>query len=239
MTHRFFVAPQSVSGDRVEFSSEQRNQLRNVLRLGPGDKVTALDGSGREFLVELATLDERLASGRILSVAAPDTEPRTELTLIQAMPKGEKLELILQKCTEIGVSEFLIVETSRSVPRIPQERIPARLDRWRSIVREAAEQSGRTRMPIVAGVIPFREAVARARDCDVRVIAREGGSTDPLITESPPAGQIALVIGPEGGFSEEEIAAAADAGFEPVSLGHTTLRTETAAIVGAALILIR
>jgi 16S rRNA (uracil1498-N3)-methyltransferase len=240
MTHRFFVSPERVSGNQVEFADDQRKQMRNVLRLTPVDQVAALDGSGREYLVELRTLDAGQAAGRILDVSNPATEPRLRLTLIQSLPKGEKLDLILRMCTEIGVSEFIIAETERSVPRIAAEKLPARLDRWSAIIREAAEQSGRTKLPTVEGVLPFREALARARNREVRIIAGEAGGSRQLIPELGrlrEADSAALAIGPEGGFTDDEMRAAENEGFLPVSLGPRTLRTETAAIAAAALIL--
>ena len=240
MAHRFFVAPERISGNQVEFTDDQRKQMRNVLRLSTGDQVAALDGSGREFRVELSTLDEKRASGGILDVASPSTEPNLRLTLIQSLPKGEKLDLILRMCTEIGVSEFVIVETERSVPRIAADKLPSRLDRWSAIIREAVEQSGRTKLPKVEGVLPFREALARAGDRDAGIIAVEDGRRAPLNGELhrlKRAGRVALAIGPEGGFTSDEVRAAKTEGFLPVSLGRRTLRTETAATAAAALIL--
>jgi 16S rRNA (uracil1498-N3)-methyltransferase len=240
MTHRFFVTPDRVSENQVIFTEDQRKQLLRVLRLHPGDKVIGFDGSGREYLAEIRTLDEARAVGGILEVRTPDTEPSIRLTLMQCLPKGEKLDFILQKCTEIGVAEFVIVEAARSVPRISPDKLPGRLERWSAIVREAAEQSGRTRLPVVRGVIPFREALSGAGDYDAGVIAWEGEQTTALTSELPRlrrAERALYLVGPEGGFTEDEIAAADAEGIMPVSLGARTLRTETAAVVGAALII--
>lgn len=240
MTHRFFVPADRISGELVCFTEDQRKQMRNVLRLRPGDVAAALDGTGREHLVKIRELSSTEALGEITETRSPDTEPRVRLTLIQGMPKGEKLDFILQKCTEIGVSEFLITETARSVPRVPQAKLPGRLQRWNSIVREAAEQSGRTRLPDVQGIISFDDALARAKTCDAGVIAWEGEHETALLSELPrirQARQAAYLIGPEGGFTEAEVEAARTRGIVPVSLGARVLRTETAAIVGAALII--
>jgi len=238
MTHRFFVPADRISGNQVSFTEDQRRQIRNVLRLRPGDAVVAFDGSGRELVAEIEALDESHALGRVLEIRTPATEPGLRLTLIQGIAKGEKLDFILQKCTEIGAAEFIIVETARSVPRIPQEKMPAKLERWRAIVREAAEQSGRARLPTVDGVIPFRRALARVRNC-AGIIAWEGERALTLSSELPRlvgADRVAYFVGPEGGFTPDEIAAARTEGIVPVSLGPRTLRTETAAVVGAALI---
>lgn len=240
MTHRFFVPAECVSEERIEFTDEQRKQMRNVLRLRPGDMVAALDGSGREFVVKITELSAGRAAGEVLQAGTPDTEPPVRLTVIQGMPKGEKLDFILQKCTEVGVSEFLIMETARSVPKLSPERIPGRLQRWNAIVREAAEQSGRARLPGVEGIIPFETALARAKTCDAGLIAWEGERERTLHSQMArirEARTAAYMVGPEGGFTEDEIARAAAEGIVPVSLGPRVLRTETAAMVGAALII--
>lgn len=238
--HRFYVPANRISGDRVSFETDQRRQIRNVLRLRPGDLVAVLDGSGREYATRIETLDERQALGRILETKSPAAEPHVRLTLVQGLPKGEKVALILQKCTEIGVAEFLLVETARSVPRIPSGKMPGRLERWRAIVREAVEQSGRTRPPSVKGVIPLADALSRTRNCDARIIAWEeekGPSLSSTLPGLAGAREIACFVGPEGGFTAEEVAAARAEGVTPVSLGPRILRAETAAIVGAALII--
>lgn len=240
MRHRFFVPAGRISGDQVSFTEDQRKQIRNVLRLRPGDIVVALDGSGREFLTEIRVLDETRAVGRVLETTTPGTEPSLQLTLVQGLPKGEKTDLILQKCTEIGVAEFLIAEAARSVPRFAPGKVAGRLDRWRAIVREAAEQSGRTRLPSVDGVIPFGQALARVTNYDAAVIAWEEEKETSLLSalrRLEGANRIAYLVGPEGGFTATEVATARAEGVIPVSLGPRTLRTETAAIVGAAVII--
>lgn len=242
MTHRFFVTADRVSTEEVSFTDDQRKQMRNVLRLRPGDVVAALDGTGREYLVKIRDLSGPTALGDVLETMCPDTEPDVRLTIIQGLPKGEKLDFILQKCTEIGADKFLIMETMRSVPRIAPAKLPARLERWRAIVREAAEQSGRARMPTVEGILSFENALARAKNSNVGIIAWECERETGLISEMPSirsAQSVAYLVGPEGGFTEEEVTMARAGGIIPVSLGSRILRTETAAIVGAALIIYR
>lgn len=237
MSHRFFVPPECVSGNQVTFTENQRKQIRNVLRLHSGEIVYTLDNTGREYVTEIETLDGSKALGRVVEVRFPATEPKMRLTLIQSMPKGEKLDLILQKCTEIGVAEFLIIETERTVARIPSEKIGARLDRWRAIVREAAEQSGRVLLPVVEGVLSFHEALARVTQYPA-MIAWEEERSPGLLTALRRFGSIgraALLVGPEGGFTAGEVDEALAKGIVPVSLGPRTLRTETAAIVASAL----
>lgn len=240
MSHRFFVSPACVSEGQVVFTEDQRKQIKNVLRLHPGEIVYTLDNSGREYVTEIQALDESRALGRIMEVRLPATESKMRMTLIQAMPKGEKLDFILQKCTEIGVSKFVLTETERSVARIPTEKVQARLDRWRAIVREAAEQSGRACLPVVEGILPFRRALEEAAGCPA-MMAWEGERTANLIAVLRQLGrpdEVAVLIGPEGGFTAGEVDQARAAGIVPVSLGPRTLRTETAAIVASALVIL-
>ena len=238
--HRFYVPADRISGDQVSFEAGQRRQMRSVLRLRPGGLVAVLDGSGREYIVQIEILDDTQALGRILEAAEPAVESSVHLTLVQGLPKGERTDLILQKCTEIGVADFLIAETARSVPRIQAGKMHSRLERWRAIAREAAEQSGRTHLPTVNGVIPLADALSRTRNSDARIIAWEeekGPSLSSILPRLAGAGRIAYFVGPEGGFTAEEIAAARADGIAVVSLGPRILRTETAAIVGAALVI--
>lgn len=240
MSYRFFTPPECISEGRVVFSEDQRKQLRNVLRLRPGEIVYTLDNTGREYTAEIETLDEARAIGRIVEVRFPATEPETKMILIQAMPKGEKLDFILQKCTEIGVSQFLIIETERTIARIPAGKVEARLDRWRAIVREAAEQSGRALLPVVEGVLPFDKALARAAQVPSMIASREKGAPNILsaLRQRGSPDSVAVLIGPEGGFAPAEVDHARETGIVPVSLGPRTLRTETAAIVASALVVL-
>lgn len=237
--HRFHVPTERIIEGRALLSAEQQKQLKHVLRMRPDDEIAVFDGSGLEFHTRLEADSTGTLSARVLETLKPDTEPSTRLTIIQSIPKGEKLELILQKCTEIGAAEFLIVSTERSVPKIASDKLPARLERWRAVVREAAEQSGRVRLPNVDGVFPLGEALARIRgkgtilaawECETRM---ELFSALRSLTGVP---DVVLLIGPEGGFAPSEISAAVEAGAIPVSLGPRILRTETAAIAASAII---
>lgn len=238
MAHRFYVAEERISGDRICFTENQRNQIKNVLRLGPGETVLVFDGTGREFVAEIDRIDSSAARGQITAVTVPDVEPKIELTLIQSLPKGERLDFVLQKCTEVGVARFVIVYSSRSIPRLEKARLLRKLERWHSIVREAAEQSGRTRLPGVEGVFPFEKIASRVKDQDLAMIAWEGERQAQIQSElkcRPRARKVAIAVGPEGGFSPSEVQFATNSGVVPVSLGPRILRAETAAIVGAAL----
>lgn len=237
--HRFHVPTERIVDGRVLLSSEQQKQLKHVLRMRPGDEIAVFDGSGLEFHARLEADSAGAVSAVVHETLKPDTEPSTRLTVVQSIPKGEKLELILQKCTEVGAAEFLVVTTERSVPKISSDKLPSRLERWRSVVREAAEQSGRVRIPAVDGVFPLADVLERVKGRGTILAAweRETGmelfSALRSLTGVP---EVTLLIGPEGGLTPAEISAAVEAGAIPVSLGPRILRTETAAIVASAIV---
>ncbi len=238
--NRFFIPASDFAGDQVRLSREQSHQISHVLRLKAGDTITVLDGSGQEYDVTLTTVSSAETAGRITGPRRAAGEPAAEITLFQSLLAREKFEWVLQKVTEVGVAQVVPVLTERSLVRV--KRMEAnKLDRWRRIVAEAAEQSHRGRIPKLEQICTFPEAVAQLRDFDrcliaapfqeaaaLRDILRGLGGTEP---------SIALLIGPEGGFTPEEVALAHEKGAVPISLGPRVLRTETAAVVAAALVL--
>ncbi|HEX6506659.1 MAG TPA: RsmE family RNA methyltransferase [Chloroflexota bacterium] len=235
--HRFFLPLDAFQGDMVAFSKEPARQIARVLRLRPGDRVIALDGSGLEYTVRLETVGKTV-EGQIEQREVNQAEPATSLTLYQGLLKGTKLELVLQKCTEVGVSRFVPVVTTRSVPNEPSA---SRRSRFASIVREAAEQSRRGRVPELAEPMPIRRAIAEACAAGPAIFLWEEEQTRRLDEALPPAlpGEVGLFVGPEGGFTREEAEEARVAGASIVTLGPRFLRAETAAIVGSALVLQR
>jgi len=238
--NRFFIAASSIAGDRVRLSPEQSHQVCHVLRLKPGDTIVVLDDSGTEYDVTLTAVSRTQTLGQVTGRRRAPGEPTAEVTLFQSLLVREKFEWVLQKGTEVGVTQFVPVLTERSLVRtktIEQNK----LDRWQRILTEAAEQSHRGRVPQLEPILPFDQAILRPRDFDRFLIAApsDGATTlrDALqgITRSPAS--VAVMIGPEGGFTEEEVARARDKGVVPISLGSRILRTETAAIVACALVL--
>jgi 16S rRNA (uracil1498-N3)-methyltransferase len=238
--NRFFIAALSIEGDRIRLSPEQSHQVCHVLRLRPGDTIVVLDDSGTEYDVTLTAVSRTQTLGQVTSRRRAPGEPAAEVTLFQSLLVREKFEWVLQKGTEVGVTQFVPVLTERSLVRtktIEQNK----LDRWQRILTEAAEQSHRGRIPQLEPILPFDQALLRLRDFDRFLIAApsDGATTlrDALqgITRSPAS--VAVMIGPEGGFTEEEVARVGDKGVVPISLGSRILRTETAAIVACALVL--
>ena len=149
--HRFFVDPDCIRDGRASVDGAVARQVSQVLRMRAGESIALLDGTGWEYVVSLNSLSPSRLEGDVVSESFLSGEPDVSVTLYQGIMKGEKLEMVLQKGTELGISAFVPVVCRRSIPRAAGGRADARLKRWQSIVREAAEQSGRTRIPVVEG----------------------------------------------------------------------------------------
>jgi len=238
--NRFFVPKSGFEGELVRLSPEQAHQVCHVLRLTPGDRIIVLDDNGTEYDVTLSTVRLPETIGQVTGRHSARGEPQAEITLFQSLLAREKFEWVLQKATEVGVARFAPVLTARSIVRTKLIE-DKKLDRWRRIVTEAAEQSHRGRIPKLDQAITFGQAVSGLRDFDLALI----GAPSPKAVSLPDALRdlnrgavsIGLMVGPEGGFSGEEVDLACETGAIPIHLGPRILRTETAAVVASALIL--
>ena len=224
--HHFFLPADAFLGDVVRFPADIARQMRSVLRLRPGEQVLALDGEGAAYLATLTHLQKGSARARILGRRAAGGEPAGELTLCQAISKGDRFEWTLQKGVELGVTTFQPMLTKRTLRRNPGA---GRWQRWRRIIREAAEQSGRGKLPRLLSPISFEDAVAGAGGTRLAPTVFARRSAVQALADA--AWPVTLFVGPEGGFDPDEVALAQAAGVSLVSLGPRTLRTETAAIV--------
>ena len=236
---RFFVPAEALTGEEVRLTGDLARRLGRVLRLQPGDVVLLLDGSGFEYETRLERLDDRSAFGRVLERRPGPPEPQVRLVLYQSLVKGERFDWVLEKGTELGVAAFVPLLAGRAVRRTSGEGT-ARLDRWRRVVREAAEQCGRSVLPDLSPPRWLAEALQAAPGLKILPYERETAhglreALPPLREEPLPA--VSLFIGPEGGFSEEEVSLARAAGAVTVSLGPRILRSETAGIVAAAAVM--
>ena len=234
---RFFVPAGTVASREVVLPPELARRLTKVLRLQRGDHVVLADGSGRDYEVKLKDVSARVASAVVVGERPSPPEPSLALVLYQSLVRPQRFELALEKGTEIGVSRFVPLISGRAQVKTGAGSQRAR--RWRRIVAEAAEQCGRGLIPTVDPPVPFDEAVRAAPG--LRLIPWEAerdsslGSYLRALEERPAA--LSLIIGPEGGFAEEEVELARHAGCVPVSLGPRILRSETAGIVAAALVM--
>ena len=235
--HRFFVPPSNISGGRVTLSADAARQLARVLRARPGDTIIALDDSGYEYAVNLDSVSPRHASGVITDRYLGNGETRLAITLYQGLMKADRFEYVLQKGTELGISRFVPIISERTVAR---NVVSAnRLTRWGNIIREAAEQAGRCRLPMLDEAMTFSEACDSIAgpavigwECE-----RNAGIRNTLLCHKADIRQaqsIAIVIGSEGGFTDTEVSYALGLGIAPISLGRRILRAETAGIIAAA-----
>jgi 16S rRNA (uracil1498-N3)-methyltransferase len=234
---RFHLPEAREPGQILSVSGQEFHHLRNVLILASGDSVSVFDGVGRGFLGRILGITRREARIRLEAVEEPPPESPLAITLIVGVPKGEKLELVIQKATELGVMAIQPVSTVRSEVRSVPGREAGRLARWRRVALEACKQSGRSRIPILEPPRSLEAALSGARS-GVRIVLDPLG--DPLeralVEQARESGSSVLAIGPEGGWSPEEIGTFQDAGFVPIGLGPRTLRSETAAIASTALL---
>jgi 16S rRNA (uracil1498-N3)-methyltransferase len=231
MTQRFWVRSDQLQPDQVTFSAAQAHQIRSVLRLRAGDQVRVFDGLVPEDrVVEL--LDASRA--RVIGTVPQAAEPRTCLTVYPALLQRDKFELVLQKLTEVGAAAIAPVITCRSLVRTAPD--DARLARWTAILRESTEQSGRGVVPTLLPTLGFAQAIASAEGTRVVAYERERQRSLADALAMRPA-CISLFVGPEGGFTPEEIDCARQARAELVTIGPRLLRAETASPVLAALVL--
>jgi 16S rRNA (uracil1498-N3)-methyltransferase len=230
---RFTISPDRIDGDRVVFDHDESRHL-GVLRLRPGDTVLAVDGEGREYTVRLESVGET-ARGAVLDVAARPTESPLRITLLQSVPKGDKMETIVRASTELGVTRVVPVLTARTVVALDSARWRDRARRWQRVAREAAKQCGRAVVPPIETPRVLDEALALEEPTDLRLCLWEAagvGGDVALAPALPPAlsrgAHVQLLVGPEGGLSSEEVDRARARGFTVVSAGPRILRTETA-----------
>ncbi|MEA2720988.1 MAG: rRNA (uracil1498-N3)-methyltransferase [Candidatus Eremiobacteraeota bacterium] len=238
MRDRFFVEGVHAVGDRVAFAPDDARKLTTVLRKRSGDRVQVVDSGGIAYAATLdvdardvrATLDERLGRG--------DVETALAVTIAQAVPKGQKMDLVVEKATELGAFAIVPVRSARVVGH---DTSPAKVERWRRIAKSAAQQSGRVRVPDVADVHDWDALLATFARYDRVYVPWELAEPAPLRDvfdhDLTDARNVLIAIGPEGGFAADEVARARDAGARAISLGRRILRTETAALVVLSAIL--
>jgi 16S rRNA (uracil1498-N3)-methyltransferase len=234
---RLFVEAEKLSTDRAVLTGSGYHHLRNVLRFEPGAELVVFDGCGREAVGVLEMYQGETAVVRILGDTDTSTESSLNLTLAPCMAKSRKMDLIVEKAVEIGADRICVVTSSRSVGRLSDDAALGRVERWRRIAVAAAEQSGRTQMPVIERIRPLEEFCSGRPEDALGLVFTAGADPDPPATlrqRYPNTSKVVAVIGPEGGLTREEIEMARQYGFKDVGLGPRVLRSETAAIVAAA-----
>lgn len=234
---RFFVRPEQVESDQAIIEGPIARQICKVLRLKPGDPITLLDGEGRVYDAEIESGTCDCVRVRVLAAKENVNEPGLRLVLASCVPKSDRMELIVQKCTELGISEIVLVQSERTITRPDEAGNGRKLERWRKIAAEAAEQCGRSRAPILTGVLGFGDLVRMISAFPLAVVAWEeetATSLGEVLRHRHGVESALFIIGPEGGLTEREVEAAKSAGALSVSLGGRLLRTDTAAIATCA-----
>ena len=237
--YHFFVESTDITPDlkKVEITGENYNHIANVLRMKAGEQFSVSvrdDDSGREIFYEIEEITADHVLGNLCFVEEVGNELPSKIYLFQGLPKVDKMELIIQKAVELGAFRIIPMSTKRCIVRLDEKKASSKQKRWQSIAEAAAKQSKRAIIPEVSLPMTMKEAVAYCRDekIDVRLIpyemAEDISVTRDLIESIKPGQSVAVFIGPEGGFSQDEIALAMDNDIKPITLGRRILRTETA-----------
>ena len=238
--YQFFVEDAQVGKEYVTITGTDVNHIRNVLRMKPGEKIRVSSHSGKNFLCEIAELTEEFVQADIVSAEVSNTELPAKIYLFQALPKGDRMETVIQKAVELGVYEIIPVSMKYCVVKLDAKRAERKVKRWQAIAESAAKQSKRSVIPVVRPIMSFGEAANYASSCQVRIVPYENergmSATREALQGLAPGKDVSIMIGPEGGFAEEEIdSLRGDA--EIVSLGKRILRTDTAAITAMSMVM--
>lgn len=239
--YNFFISESNVSEKETRIVNDDYNHIKNVLRMREGDElIVSFNGNSHLCKIKAFLNDEVIAE--IIEKNYLQTNLPVKVYLFQGLPKSDKLELIIQKAVELGVDEIIPVENKRSVVKIEEKKADAKVSRWQSIAESAAKQSKRNVVPTVKKPMPFNKALSVASNFDLVIIPYENKdgmqSTINAFKSLKRGMSIAVFIGPEGGYDDDEIKAAIDSGAIPVSLGKRILRTETAAITSLSAIML-
>lgn len=235
---RLFVAPERLAAGELELRGDDHRYLARVLRLAAGADVELFDGDGRVATARVVAVTERATR---LAVAAPRPAPDRvgpELRVLLPLIKGDRTEWAIQKLVELGVDHVTPIATERGVVRVPADRAEARRARFEAVARGAARQCGRATVPVVAPIAALADAIAARPPGALAVVAWEGERERPLRAALPadPPEAVVVLVGPEGGLTDDELAAAQASGFVPVGLGPRVLRAETAAVAAIAIL---
>ncbi|MBE6775625.1 MAG: 16S rRNA (uracil(1498)-N(3))-methyltransferase [Ruminococcaceae bacterium] len=229
----FFVSEENRQGDTFQLTGADCNHIKNVLRMKKGDTIL-VSCQGKSHLCTLTECENGFASAQIIEEDFQDTELPVKLYLFQGLPKGDKMELIIQKAVELGVHKIIPVEMNRCVVKLDGKKKVSKTARWQAIAESAAKQSKRTLIPHVETPLSYGEAMKRAEELDLFLVPYENKrgmeATEEALDLIKQGFSVGILIGPEGGFEETEIEKALVLGGRVISLGQRILRTETAAI---------
>lgn len=238
---RFFTPKSNINLEQNTciIEGEDVKHILRVLRCKENDKLEVCDMDNNEYICEIREINKDNILLDIIEKVNIKRESSLKVKLYQGMPKGTKMELILQKLTEIGVDEIVLVQTKRSVTKIDNKKEDKKIERWERIIYEAAKQSKRGKIPTLRGVLSFKEALKDMENNDLNLCPYENERTISIkeCLKDVNASTIGIFVGPEGGFEEDEIEKIQDMDGKVVSLGPRILRTETASVVASSIVL--
>lgn len=243
--YQFFVESTQVQGDEIVITGSDVNHIGNVLRMKAGEKIRVSDSTGRSYFCRISEITPDMVRAGIEREDELGTELSNRIVLFQGLPKADKMELIIQKAVELGASEIIPVAMKNCVVKLDDKKAAAKISRWQSIAESAAKQSKRTLIPTVQMPVSWKEALNLAKELDITLVPYENErgmqATREIVGGIGANESIGIMIGPEGGFSDAEIAmvdeAHADSGsFYRISLGRRILRTETAGLATLAML---
>lgn len=233
--YKFFVEPEQIVEDTVFITGEDVNHIVHVLRMKKGEQVLVSTSNDREYLCEITALEEEAVQLKLLDVYGSNRELPIGVTLYQALPKGDKMETVIQKMVELGAVRIVPVVTKRCVVQLDQKKAAKKVARWNAISEAAAKQSKRNKIPEVMMPMSFAEALLDAKKLEAALIPYENAEgmeqARSMVDEAAKKRSLGIFIGPEGGFTEQEIEKSQQNGVKPISLGHRILRTETAGMM--------
>ena len=231
--YHFFVDRSNIFDNTVIIDGPDYNHIKNVLRMHEGEEISVGNGEDEnEYRCMIDRFEDDKVYCKLMFVKEANVELPAKVTLYQCLPKADKMELIIQKCVELGVSEIVPVASKRCVVKLDDKKASGKVSRWQGIAEAAGKQSKRAYVPIIGQVLSYKDALKDAAQADIKIIPYELSedveSTKKIFENIKPGQSVAVLIGPEGGFEEEEVTIAREAGFTPISLGKRILRTETA-----------
>ncbi|RNB82303.1 16S rRNA (uracil(1498)-N(3))-methyltransferase [Brevibacillus fluminis] len=228
---RYFIDPSQWSLTQVEITGDDVHHIVNVMRSAVGEEIIVSDGAGKAALARLAVIEPKRVVADIVEPLASESELPVRVTIAQGLPKGDKMEWILQKGTELGAFAFFPFSSERTIVKLDAKKEAKKLERWQKIAKEAAEQSHRAVLPEIYAPVSFEALLKASKNYSAAVIAYEKEEENGLrgvLTGLTPGDSLLVLIGPEGGFSEDEVSRAQAAGIRSVTCGPRILRTETA-----------
>ncbi len=238
--YNFFVKKENFLGDKVKIDGADFNHIKNVLRMKQGEQFL-VSFDGKSSLCELDCFDDDCAIAKVIDKDFNDTSLPIELYLFQGLPKSDKLELVIQKAVELGVHQIIPVQMERCIAKIENNKVKQKTERFNSIAESSAKQSKRTIIPTVSEPLSFKNALEMAKGLNLLLIPYENEqgilSTKNALSKIKSGDKVGILIGPEGGFSQNEIDLAREVGLS-ISLGKRILRTETASITALSMLML-